>query len=159
MKLPCPDCRGDLVEFDPGSGNYHCTNPTCNFQYVEATSGKEHRRTITADTSIQGANNLGKKPKRILVGLAIESALISMGHSIFDRVTTKLRDDYGATVFDCLEKPKYLKAVLEGNFEKSVADVVSKSIRAILGEFAYYDSIRQFLEDLGDEGDSKHSGK
>ncbi|MDE1766896.1 MAG: hypothetical protein KGI27_11605 [Thaumarchaeota archaeon] len=148
--MNCPDCKKILVEFDQGSGNYHCSNPSCNFQYLELMTGKQHRKEakIEEHKTAVSIGNLDKKPKRILVGLAIESTLLSMGYSIFDKVTTKLRDEYGANVFDCLENPKYLKKILERNFDKKVQNVITKSIHAILGEFAYYESVREFLEEL-----------
>ena len=153
MILHCPDCKRPLIEFDLGSGNYHCSNPICNFQYLELMTGKQHRKN-TQTEEIENkppVSNLDKKPKRILVGLAIESTLISMGHSIFDKVTIKLREDYNANVFDCLDNPQYLKKILEENFDNSVRAVITKSIKTILGEFAYYDSIREFLDKLSDK--------
>ncbi|MGI0046992.1 MAG: hypothetical protein ACREBB_07375 [Nitrosotalea sp.] len=138
-----------MIEFDLGSGNYHCSNPSCNFQYLELITGKQHRKNITIDEVEEtSTDNLDKKPKRILVGLAIESTLLSMGHSIFDKVTAKLREDYNANVFDCLDNPRYLKKILETNFDNDVKDVMTKSIKTILGEFAYYESVREFLDNL-----------
>jgi hypothetical protein len=96
-------------------------------------------------------SNLDKKPKQILVGLAIESTLLGMDRSIFDKVTIKLREDYNANVFDCLDNPQYLKKILEDNFDNNVCAVVTKSVKTILGEFAYYDSIREFLDKLSDK--------
>ena len=150
MLVQCPDCKKPLLEFDRGSGNYHCSNPSCNFQYLEMVTGKEHRKTVTVETMEPRPliSNLDKKPKRILVGLAIESALLSMGPTIFDKVIAKLREDYNANVFDCLENPKYLKRVLERNFDKNVQNAIVKSIKTMLGEFAYYESIREFLDEV-----------
>ena len=149
MIVNCPDCKKTLVEFDIGSGNYHCSNPSCNFQYIEIMTGKQHRKSITVDEG-GGAefDTLDKKPKRILVGLAIESSLLSMGHSIFEKVTSKLRQDYDASVFDCLDNPQYLKRILDKNFDKNVGEVLIKSIKTILGEFAYYESVREFLDGM-----------
>lgn len=154
MIVNCPDCKNVLIEFDLGSGNYHCSNPSCNFQYLELMSGKQHRKNVIAEKVESNAlvDNMDNKPKRILVGLAIESTLLSMGHSIFDKVTTKLREDYNANVFDCLDNPQYLKKVLKKNFNKNVLEVVTKSIKTVLGEFAYYDSIREFLDELSNTG-------
>jgi hypothetical protein len=148
----CPDCERPLIEFDLGSGNYHCSNPSCSFQYIELMTGKQHRKNAKTEEieSNPAISNLDKKPKRILVGLAIESTLISMGHSIFDKVTARLREDYNANVFDCLDNPQYLKKILEENFDNSVRVVITKSVKTILGEFAYYDSIREFLDKLSD---------
>ena len=148
MAQNCPDCKKRLIEFDLGSGNYHCSNPSCSFQYLELLTGKEHRKELELeDTDVfRPATVLDRKPKRILVGLAIESTLLNMGHSIFDKVTTKLREDYGATVFDCLENPAYLKEILSRNFDTRVREVVTKSVKTLLGEFAYYESVRQFLD-------------
>ncbi len=150
MMVNCPDCKKALIEFDLGSGNYHCSNPSCNFQYLELMTGKQHRKNVKTEEmeSAPLSNSLDKKPKRILVGLAIESTLLNMGHSIFDKVTTKLKEDYNANVFDCLENPQYLKKILERNFDKNVHEVVAKSIKTVLGEFAYYSSIREFLDEL-----------
>lgn len=150
MIVHCPDCKRPLIEFDQGSGNYHCSNPSCNFQYIELMSGKEHRKGRQNDEmkNIPSVSSLDKKPKRILVGLAIENSLLNMGHTIFDRVTSKLRDEYNANVFDCLDNPEFLKQVMAKNFDKKVQEVMYKSIRTVLGEFAYYDSIRQFLDEL-----------
>ncbi len=146
----CPDCKKSLIEFDMGSGNYHCSNPSCTFQYLESITGKEHRKSIQNEVAQHKSSviNLDKKPKQILVGLAIESTLLSMGHSIFDRVTVKLLDDYNANVFDCLEHPQYLKNILERNFDRNVNEVMVKSIKTVLGEFAYYESVREFLDKL-----------
>jgi len=153
MIMDCPDCKRPLIEFDPGSGNYHCSNPDCTFQYLELMTGKQHRKNVKTEEieNRPPVSNLDKKPKRILVGLAIESTLISMGHSIFDKVTIKLREDCNANVFDCLDNPQYLKKILEENFDNSVRAVITKSIKTILGEFAYYDSIREFLDKLSDK--------
>lgn len=153
MIVHCPDCKNPLIEFDRGSGNYHCSNPACNFQYLEFMTGKEYRKRADVEEMEPSlpSNNLDKKPKRILVGLAIENSLLNMGHSIFDKVTTKLRQEYNASVFDCLENPNYLKQIMQTNFDKNVQDVLYKSIKTVLGEFAYYDSIRQFLADLNGE--------
>jgi hypothetical protein len=153
MIMNCPDCKRPLIEFDPGSGNYHCSNPDCTFQYLELMTGKQHRKNVKTEEieNRPPVSNLDKKPKRILVGLAIESTLISMGHSIFDKVTIKLREDYNANVFDCLDNPQYLKKILEENFDNSVRAVITKSIKTILGEFAYYDSIQEFLDKLSNK--------
>ena len=150
MIVNCPDCKKPLIEFDPGSGNYHCSNPSCNFQYMELMTGKQHRKSTKYEETEDkpSISNLDKKPKRILVGLAIESTLISMGHSIFDKVTAKLREDYNANVFDCLDNPQYLKKILEKNFDNKIRTVTIKSVKTILGEFAYYESIREFLDKL-----------
>lgn len=150
MIVNCPDCKKTLIEFDLGSGNYHCSNPSCNFQYIEIMTGKLHRKSLAVQERESGeSDNLDKKPKRILVGLAIESTLLNMGHSIFDKVTSKLKEDYGAGVFDCLDNPEYLRRILERNFDKNVREVVIKSIKTVLGEFAYYKSVREFLDGLG----------
>ncbi|MDE1828913.1 MAG: hypothetical protein KGI25_01190 [Thaumarchaeota archaeon] len=153
MIVHCPDCKRPLIEFDQGSGNYHCSNPSCNFQYLEMITGKEHRksREVEEMDNIPSSNSLDKKPKRILVGLAIENSLLNIGHSIFDKVTSKLREEYNANVFDCLENPQYLKQIMKANFDKKVQEVMYKSIKTILGEFAYYDSIRQFLDELNNK--------
>ncbi|MDE1826242.1 MAG: hypothetical protein KGH83_01460 [Thaumarchaeota archaeon] len=153
MIVHCPDCEQPLIEFDLGSGNYHCSNPVCNFQYMELMTGKKHRKStkyeeIETKSSI---SNLDKKPKRILVGLAIESTLVSMGHSIFDKVTAKLKEEYNANVFDCLDNPQYLKKILEKNFDSNIRAVMIKSVKTILGEFVYYESIREFLDKLSDK--------
>ena len=153
MIAQCPDCKKPLLEFDRGSGNYHCSNPSCNFQYLEIMTGKEHRKSVKSMEMEprQLISNLDKKPKRILVGLAIESALLSMGPTIFDKVITKLREDYNANVFDCLENPTYLKRVLERNFDKNIQNAMVKSIKTMLGEFAYYESIREFLDAINNK--------
>ncbi|HJT10700.1 MAG TPA: hypothetical protein VJ771_07945 [Candidatus Nitrosotalea sp.] len=150
MKIQCPDCKKPLLEFDHGSGNYHCSNPSCSFQYLEMVTGKEHRKSVKVEEIEPRPliSNLDKKPKRILVGLAIESALLSMGPTIFDKVITKLQDDYNANVFDCLENPRYLKKVLERNLDKNVQSAMVKSIKTMLGEFAYYESVREFLDEV-----------
>ncbi|MGI0086374.1 MAG: hypothetical protein ACREBI_00220 [Nitrosotalea sp.] len=149
----CPDCERPLIEFDPGSGNYHCSNPSCSFQYLELITGKQHRKSAKTEEmeNRPQVSNLDKKPKQILVGLAIESTLLSMGDSIFDKVTVRLQEDYTATVFDCLDNPQYLKKILEENFDNSVHAVMTKSVKTILGKFAYYDSIREFLDKLSDK--------
>lgn len=153
MIVQCPDCKKPLFEFDHGSGNHHCSNPHCNFQYLEIKTGKQYRKTVKTEDTVQklAISNLDKKPKRILVGLAIESTLLNMGHTIFDKVITKLREDYNANVFDCLENPKYLKRVLERNFDKNTQKVMVKSIKTMLGEFAYYESVREFLDVLNNK--------
>ena len=148
MIVACPDCKKTLIEFDVGSGNYHCSNPSCTFQYIEIMTGKQHRKASAGEGTGSETDNLDKKPKRILVGLAIESTLLNMGHTIFDEVTTKLREEYDASVFDCLESPQYLKKILEKNFDGHVKEVAIKSIRTVLGEFAYYASVREFLDEL-----------
>lgn len=116
-------------------------------------TGKQHRKDIKTEEieNKPSVSNLDKKPKRILVGLAIENTLLSMGPSIFDKVTIRLREDYNATVFDCLDNPQYLKKILEKNFDNNISTVMTKSLKTILGEFAYYDSIREFLDKLGDK--------
>ncbi len=151
--MNCPDCGTLLIEFDPGSGNHHCHNPNCSFQYVELMTGKQHRKTVKNEEMENKplVSNLDKKPKRILVGLAIESTLISMSRSIFDKVTSRLREDYNANVFDCLDNPQYLKKILDENFDNSIRVVVIKSVKTILGEFAYYESIQEFLDKLSDK--------
>lgn len=146
----CPDCKRPLIEFDAGSGNYHCSNPNCSFQYLELMTEKQHRKAVKTEEieNTPPVSNLDKKPKRILVGLAIESTLLNMGHSIFDKVTAKLKYDYDATVFDCLDNPQYLKKILETNFDSDVRSVLIKSVKTLLGEFAYYDSISEFLDKI-----------
>jgi ssDNA-binding Zn-finger/Zn-ribbon topoisomerase 1 len=44
--LECPDCGKELLEFDPRSGIYHCTNPNCKFQYFDKNTGKKYRRMM-----------------------------------------------------------------------------------------------------------------
>ncbi|MGB9002709.1 MAG: hypothetical protein WCC52_02765 [Nitrosotalea sp.] len=153
MTMYCPDCKKALIEFDLGSGNYHCSNPGCLFQYLELMTGKQHRKNAETEEieNKPPVSNLDKKPKRILVGLAIENTLLSMGPSIFDKVTVRLREDYNANVFDCLDNPQYLKKILEKNFDNNISAVMTKSLKTILGEFAYYDSIREFLDKLSDK--------
>ncbi|MDE1878874.1 MAG: hypothetical protein KGI07_10235 [Thaumarchaeota archaeon] len=153
MMVHCPDCEQPLIEFDPGSGNYHCSNPVCNFQYMELMTRKKHRKSTKYEEmeTKSSISNLDKKSKRILVGLAIESTLVSMGHSIFDKVTAKLKEEYNANVFDCLDNPQYLKKILEKNFDSNIRAVMIKSVKTILGEFAYYEFIREFLDKLSDK--------
>lgn len=44
LKLKCPDCKNDLLEFDVGSGICHCTNPDCKFKFLDKNIGKKDRK-------------------------------------------------------------------------------------------------------------------
>jgi len=44
MTLNCPDCDFALIEFDLGSGIFHCPNHNCTFIYFDKNTGKKYRK-------------------------------------------------------------------------------------------------------------------
>ncbi|MGH2612784.1 MAG: hypothetical protein ACRDFB_07015 [Rhabdochlamydiaceae bacterium] len=43
-EMDCPDCERPLMEFDVGSGVWHCSNPDCKFQFFDTRNGKKYRK-------------------------------------------------------------------------------------------------------------------
>src|SRR5260370_25151042 len=44
--MNCPDCGKPVVEFHPGSANYHCNSAHHKFQYLDSKYGKQYRQKI-----------------------------------------------------------------------------------------------------------------
>lgn len=40
--MNCPECKGDLVEYEPGSNRWHCKNDKCRFVYRDADRKVEY---------------------------------------------------------------------------------------------------------------------
>ena len=150
MTNDCPDCYKPLLEIDTGSGKFHCANPICKFQYLDAKTGQEYRKKFQIKRPQEVTYSLDEKPKKILVNLAIEKALLDTGNiSLFGNVNEMLFSDYNISISDCIRYPKYLKNTLDKLVDLKTRTQIISSIENILGEFTYYTSVKEFLDMLG----------
>jgi hypothetical protein len=81
---------------------------------------------------------------RILVGLAIEAALIEMGEQIYKKVTERLWELYKCQTVDCYDNPEYLKSTLKDLYGNSYVGII-QSIKKQLAEFSSRRLINNFL--------------
>ncbi len=82
-----------------------------------------------------------------LVTLVLRERLEDFDDNAFDKVTTKLFDDYNCYLPDCYDNPILLGRVLKDLFGNS--NVIVESITHSLSELAYEESISGFLYNLG----------
>jgi len=73
--------------------------------------------------------------KSDLVTIAVEYALLQMGTPELEKVKSRLKDDYNATVGDCVDHPEYLKKILCDLFGYCYQDIL--------------DDIKQVFQDIG----------
>lgn len=150
MANDCPDCGKPLLEIDPGSRKLHCANPVCTFQYLDAKTGQQSRKTVKFERSPEESYSLDDALKKILVNLAIEKALFQTGNAIlFTDVNKTLLTEYRTNLADCMLHPKYLRKTLEQLVDTKTRTTIISSIKNILGEFTYYKPVKVFLDGLG----------
>lgn len=149
MTYDCPECGKPLLEIDTGCGKFHCVNPVCKFQYLDVKTRQEYRKTVKFEKPARYAPSLDDKLKMILVELAIEKALFETGNSLlFVKVKNILFSDYGISIFDCMDHPKYLRNTLDKLVDTKTRTRIINSIKNILEEFTYYKLVKDFLNDL-----------
>ncbi|MDE1765162.1 MAG: hypothetical protein KGI27_02690 [Thaumarchaeota archaeon] len=88
------------------------------------------------------------RAESILVGLAVEQALLHIGKPVFDKVETLLHERYNCTISDSYDSPQFLREILKEVFGKSYYLEAVGSIEDFLREFRYNKSIEQFIEKI-----------
>ncbi|MBM2819480.1 MAG: hypothetical protein HW410_1162 [Nitrosarchaeum sp.] len=81
---------------------------------------------------------------KTLIELAVEKALLKMGHPELELVKSRLRDDYDCEISDCLEYPEYIKTILCDLFGNCHYDIV-ESIHITLQKISMEKPITNFL--------------
>ena len=85
--------------------------------------------------------------KRALLALAVENTLLKMGKPEYEKVISKLENDYNCYIPDCHENPEFLKRVIQDIYGNAYDDIINE-IRTELGEFAsqkYFDDFIKVL--------------
>jgi hypothetical protein len=75
----------------------------------------------------------------------IESTLLKIGKSTYEKVVHDLYKKYHCYLTDCYEHPEYLNDILKGLYGNAHY-VVIQSINKQLEEFSYKEPIKKFLE-------------
>lgn len=83
-------------------------------------------------------------PKRDLITVAVEYALLQMGTPELDKVESRLRSDYNCTIGDCLEHPEYLKQILCDLFGYCYQDILG-SIEQVFKDASLEDQVDEFI--------------
>ena len=81
---------------------------------------------------------------RNLVQLAVETALLEMSPAVLDKVGSRLKNDYGCAIGDCLEHPEYLKIILSDLFGESYVDILN-TIQRVLKSAATEKKLEHFM--------------
>jgi len=85
--------------------------------------------------------------KKALLTFAVESTLLKIGKPEYEKVVSKLENEYNCYIPDCHENPEFLKRVLQDIYGNSY-DAILDKIRAELGEFASQRYFEDFLQEL-----------
>ena len=83
-------------------------------------------------------------PKRDLITVAVEYALLQMGPPELDKVEARLREDYNCTIGDCLEHPEYLKQILCDLFGYCYQDILD-NIEQVFKDANLNDQVEEFV--------------
>ena len=83
-------------------------------------------------------------PKRDLITVAVEYALLQMGPPELDKVEARLREDYNCAIGDCLEHPEYLKQILCDLFGYCYQDILD-SIEQVFKDANLNDQVEEFV--------------
>ncbi len=79
--------------------------------------------------------------------LAVEKSLLVLKKDVLDEVTKKLKNNFICSLFDCYEKPDYLKKTLDELYPDS-SDMIIIVIKQKLADFAHHPNVNKFLEGL-----------
>ncbi len=77
--------------------------------------------------------SLGNKMDRDVLSVCIELVLLRMGVPEYEKVVSKLKNDYGCAISDCGKNPEFLKRVLQDTFGDGHKTIVNQ-IKKELGE-------------------------
>ena len=81
---------------------------------------------------------------RDAIAMSIEKALLEFGEPVLDKVSTRLKQDYKASLADCYENPDYLIRILKELFGE-VQEEISQNIRINLEKFSADSKMNDFL--------------
>ncbi len=82
-----------------------------------------------------------------LMMLAVEKALLVLKEGALDEVTKKLKNNFNCSLFDCYEKPEYLKKTLDELYPDS-SDMIIIVIKQKLADSADHPNVKKFLDGL-----------
>jgi len=85
--------------------------------------------------------------KKALLTFTVESTLLKMGKSEYEKVVSKLESEYNCYIPDCHENPEFLKRVLQDIYGNAY-DTILDEIRTELGEFVSQKYFEDFLQAL-----------
>lgn len=84
---------------------------------------------------------------KAMVTFSVEVVLMRKGGPQYHLVLARLERDYNCKIFDCFEKPEYLKSVLRDVYGKEYQDII-ENIAAELGEVVDEKEIAEFLSKM-----------
>lgn len=84
---------------------------------------------------------------KAMVTFSVEVVLMRRGGPQYHLVLARLERDYNCKIFDCFERPEYLKSVLKDVYGKEYQDII-ESISAELGEVVSEKEIAAFLDKM-----------
>ena len=83
--------------------------------------------------------------KRTMLVYVVESVLLKIGKPSYELVLTKLQKDHGCHISECIEKPEYLKRVLQEIYGNA-SDEIFERIKIDLGDLVEQKYYRDFVE-------------
>jgi hypothetical protein len=89
----------------------------------------------------------GPNSNKSMVVLSVEVVLMRKGGPQYHLVLARLERDYGCKIYDCFERPDYLKAVLKDVYGSDY-DIIMDSLESELGELVSEKEVARFLEVL-----------
>lgn len=84
---------------------------------------------------------------KAMVTFSVEVVLMRRGGPQYHLVLARLERDYNCKIFDCFERPEYLKSVLKDVYGKEYQDII-ESISVELGEVVSEKEIAAFLDKM-----------
>lgn len=89
----------------------------------------------------------GPNSNKSMVVLSVEVVLMRKGGPQYHLVLARLERDYGCKIYDCFERPDYLKAVLQDVYGSDYKTIVD-NLEGELGEIASEPDVVGFLKAL-----------
>jgi hypothetical protein len=87
---------------------------------------------------------LEENAKKAMLVFVIENVLLKIGKSSYGLVLSRMEKDYGCNISDCVDKPEYLRKVLQDIYGDA-SDVIIGEISEELGKLADQKYYRNFI--------------
>ena len=82
-----------------------------------------------------------------LMMYAVEKSFLDLKEDALDKVTENLKNNFNCYLPDCLEKPEYLKKILDELYP-DLSDMIIIKIKQKLAVFADHPNIKKFIDGL-----------
>lgn len=87
------------------------------------------------------------KIKKAFFTYAVEKTLSSVSNLLYERTLERLENDFGCSVIDCYDNPKYIKEILKDLYGKSYKTIIEQ-ITEELNEFDSDKTIFRIIKEL-----------